>query len=466
MIRDGLNMLKGTTLRQRRTAFIITVLVSTVIFSLACFLPLYESYTPAALGYSVNGQFHFPWYDSENGKTWVMLAQPWGQTGGSTNVQFYDYAASTSIHSPQEVAMGSAAGVYLDGFVGGPVSVTTIGYGLLVSERTLFGNSFEEVWATPDDKLDSNYYWPWYDNLNMNNWVMVSNPSNNGHVRAQVKIKGGHQQEKVLAPGESWPAAFPGVMNGPVEVKAWSEGGSEGNPLDARKVIASQRVLWNGAFNEVPGISASSLDSAYVWTWYDSASPGAFNWISVSNPDPVQPVFVEVFAGSESNPVLYDYAWVAGNTTVNFRQPAIGGPVYVIGSQSDSIYIPEPIVATQRVLWGPSFSEIAGTSPADLSSFHNWTWYDMKSPGVTNFIVIANLDDETVYYSVHGAGYQYLTSGLIEKGGIAYPLIPGYIGGPLQVTAFTEATGQSADVLASQRVLWNGYFNEIVGHSN
>ncbi|MCL6105890.1 MAG: hypothetical protein M1309_00830 [Actinobacteria bacterium] len=45
----------------------------------------------------------------------------------------------------------------------------------------------------------------------------------------------------------------------------------------------------------------------------------------------------------------------------------------------------------------------------------------------------------------------------IPHGGNWNPDFPGKMGGPVNVTS----TG--GPVLASQRVLWNGYFNEVLG---
>ncbi|MHB8793428.1 MAG: hypothetical protein ACYC6O_08855 [Thermoleophilia bacterium] len=43
-------------------------------------------------------------------------------------------------------------------------------------------------------------------------------------------------------------------MSGPVEVRAYIQGGSWSNPSERRDVISSQRVLWQGNFNEAEGI--------------------------------------------------------------------------------------------------------------------------------------------------------------------------------------------------------------------
>lgn len=207
---------------------------------------------------------------------------------------------------PVNVDRGQTQYLINNGAMGGPVKVTADNPGL-VSERSLFGNSFEEIWSTPDDKLDSQYWWPLYDGYSagMKNWILVSNPGECGsgpesHT-IQVKViihippeYGGDITElHNLAEGETWTPQFPGVKGGPVEVQAWMNGPFDHyDPAYGCDVIASQRVLFNGAFNEMPGIAASSLGSFYLWSWYDDVSPGAKNWILVTNPDSTETVYV------------------------------------------------------------------------------------------------------------------------------------------------------------------------------
>jgi hypothetical protein len=54
-------------------------------------------------------------------------------------------------------------------------------------------------------------------------------------------------------PDATWTPFYAGKMGGPVEVKACVQNGSWDNVADRRNVIASQRVLWNGQFNETLG---------------------------------------------------------------------------------------------------------------------------------------------------------------------------------------------------------------------
>lgn len=422
---------------------------------------------------------YFPWYDNLYGLTWVMMANPIS-SGGNTFDQYLQAEHLNS--SPLTVDPGRAIPErFVDKF-GGPLKVVTGNSNAsLISERSLFGNSFEEIWATPYDELDSHYYWPWYDGNSMSDWVMVANPRENTDsviVKAVLHIGDPSfpfpdpSQTKQLAPGESWPCAFNGWIGGMVEVTAWSANGSESNPTDARKVIASQRVLYHGAFNEMPGIPANNLSSAWGWTWYDDQSPGSRSWIVGGNPN-AAPIYVGLIIGQASLGTV-PHPINPGDSLPISVPGLMDGPVIIYGcyNKDDCANTPAPIIASQRSIWGNSFSEIAGEKGTDTKSTNaHWTWYDEKSPGSVDYVMISNLEAVKAYYEVKLAG-ALIGSGIIDPHSSAIPDFFNEMDGPLQVEAWISETDPNtgdqlrstgADIMASQRVLWNGYFNEIFG---
>jgi len=59
-----------------------------------------------------------------------------------------------------------------------------------------------------------------------------------------------------LDPGRYDFPSFAGIIDGPVEVRAWlANPDGSANFSQPTAVLASQRVLWNGFFNEVLGQS-------------------------------------------------------------------------------------------------------------------------------------------------------------------------------------------------------------------
>jgi hypothetical protein len=130
------------------------------------------------------------------------------------------------------------------------------------------------------------------------------------------------------------------------------------------------------------------------------------------------------------------------------------GPVQVTSTGGN-------VIASQRVVAGPSFEEVPGYRYSALTSDYHWTWYDMQSAGAINWIMVANPTDNPVSYEIKIAGNPMPTSpdnpGSIPAHGKVTPLFPGTMDGPVEVTS----TG--GNVMVSQRVLWNGYFNEVLG---
>ena len=142
------------------------------------------------------------------------------------------------------------------------------------------------------------------------------------------------------------------------------------------------------------------------------------------------------------------------------------------------------MIATQRVLYGPSFEEVPGY-PASLtggfsalSSDYNWGWYDQQSSGSYNWVMITNPNAQPVHYEVYVAGqlkeqdrYGGVSNSPIPAGAYVASSFPGLIGGPVEVkscSAQFDSNGNCPDttpppVIASQRQLWNGYFNEVWG---
>ncbi len=431
--------------------------------------------TTEAWTFTAPSNYYFPWYDTISGKTWVLMSMPDSSQNNSFDVFLRNGAAqrmdTLSAGGPVGVAKGSTAPQYYGGRMDGPVKVTAREANALISERSLFGNSFEEVWATPYEDLDSHYYWPVYDGVGaagMRSWVLVANPPDNpGAIEVEVRVHVPSQADRVftttLQPGQSATPEFPGVQGGPVEVTSWRSGGSKNNPADAARVITSERVLYNGAFNEMPGIPEWSLSPAWLWTWYDNNSPGASNWICIGNPNQ-SATYVVVIAGDS---LLFE-GYVPAGGTVPVQAPrgdpgGLGGPVMTMSCDTPSCESFGPdIYATQRVIWGPSFSEISGSAFIDNNA--HWTWYDNANPGTTNWVLLSNLELHSSIYAEIKIGGVLRWAGYIPPFSNVTPTFPGLMAGPVEVKAWTNASKQTpTEIFASQRVLWNGYFNEIVG---
>lgn len=437
--------------------------------------------------------YHWTWYDNIGGDNWVLMANP---ASAVRNLYFGlsvgGIPRDLSGYNNGVVAPGQSITPKYSGLMGGPVKATSTsgGYGIL-SQRILWphgGNSLEEVLGTAESKLSSHFYWTWYDQLSpgFTNWVLISNPGS-GSVYYEITIAGadpGAGSKGTISPGHNVTPTFPGKMGGPVEVRAWTDS----NKTTPAKIMASQRVLSNGgaAFNEVPGIPAEELSSMYAWTWYDDV--GGSNWVLIANPNNF-PLYYTLQVGNNGcniNPPPGTACLKDNGTPIpagGYITPRLGvmnGPT-LLATYSDAPHNNHAnSIASQRSLWGPSFEEVPGLSYQGLSANYHWTWYDQQSAGATNWVLIANPDfSDTIKVEIwmngqrvqEGAGPGGTpTTWTLAPGEKATPRFGSYMGGPVEVRAYVDGGiwngNNGADnraVITSQRVLWNGYFNEVLG---
>jgi hypothetical protein len=410
--------------------------------------------------------YYWSWYDGVGSSDWVLAANPASASGA---LSFDVAVAGRTMNAVPFSIGGSSAGqvppghtlvTSYAGAIGGPVTAMSLsGSTAAVSQRILWnGSSLEEVPATSSTWLSDHYYWPRYDNVTAGfaDWVIVANP-NSSPVYYEIRIAGRVVNSGTLQAGATFAPTLPGAQGGPLEVQGWTGASKQ----TSAPLVTSQRVLTgNGAaFNEVPGTPAAGLSDHYLWTLYDNKSPGATDWVLVGNQNSFS-VYYELRVAGQ----LMSSGTIAPGATITPTFPGlIGGPVDLQTWIGPAKQAPADVIASQRVLWGPSFEETPGIPDANLSSSYIWTWYDSKTPGSDNWVLVANPDATPVYYEIDVAG-QLVSSGTLQPGASVTPVFAGLQGGPLEVHAWNGQAKQAPmPVLATQRVLWQGHLNEVAG---
>ncbi len=411
--------------------------------------------------------YYFTWYDDLYSDNWILMANPATASG---NLFFDLFIAGRqqdlSNKNNGEVAPGVSIDPKYAGVIGGPVNAASLTSDkAIVSQRILWpkgGSSIEEVLGQDIERLSNHYYWTWYDQQSpgYTNWILIANP-NPYSVDYEIRIGGNSVATGTIASGDNTTPTFPGTIGGPVEVIATVAGTS-----DPAFVMASQRVLSNygSAFNEAPGIPVDELSSDYYWPWYDDV--GGKDWILIANPPgAANPIDYEIYIGgnkvcdsnscNNTNGAITPGPLAAGQS-ITPRFGSIDGPVevktFIQGTTTPAVSI-----ASQRIVIGPSFGETMGYPVADLSSTYHWTWYDELSPGMRNWVLIANESGGQVNCDIKIAGTsQDGWPKDIPDGENRTPEFPGHQGGPVEVSC-------DGPVIASQRVVYNGYFNEVLG---
>ncbi|MCL5883283.1 MAG: hypothetical protein M1539_04825 [Actinobacteria bacterium] len=437
------------------------------------------------------GRENWTWYDDSGGDDWILLGSrnPAMEVVGDL---WYDLSIgaapqmlghSTPTAAAGLVPMGTVMLAKYPGLMGGPVTASSSWefQQSITSQRILWpkgGNSLEEVPGTDARSMDSRMYWPWYDmqSPGFKDWILISNP-NSYQIHYNVRIAGVDRLiDGIIPAGSKATPTFPGVMGGPVQVDARNDSG------DPAFIMASERVLTNDgmAFNEVPGTPQALLANDYLWTWYDMGSEGARNWVLIANPStkpdnsPSSPVWYEIWIGGH---IAGQGGPIAPGANENRVFPGtMDGPVEVktfldAGHTPPASSQDAPVIVSQRSTWGPSFEEVPGKSKSSLNYYYDWTWYDQQSPGARNWVLIGTTPGEAdsvtveVSFTDKDTGLPVILSHDItppEKRWI--PTFDGKMGGPVHVKAYKQGTpGTTKKVIASQRVIWNGYFNEVLG---
>lgn len=423
--------------------------------------------------------YFFTWYDMNSAgmKDWLIMGNP---STATASASFNIAVGGSQINStPVTVQPGQTASVTAPGVIGGPVKMSSLGgTSQIVSKRTLYGNSFEEINAMEETRLDSHYYFTWYDaqSPGARNWILVSNPGTTA-VEADIYIAGSRMNQTPyrIEAGGSLTPEFRGLMGGPVEVMAYEPG----NPSAPRDVIASQRVLWNGNFNEVMGIPSAELASDYLFTWYDMQSAGARTWLLIGNSSNSQDLAAEIWIGGQrmTDPATGN-PWLrvpAGGSTAQVFPGVMNGPVEIKGYNAASYNPDSPgspnlnFYTSERSLFGSSFEEVAGYPTSRLSPVYYFSWYDQRSAGSRDWVLVTNPGTSEVKAEIWIAGTR-MTTVTIAPGASQAPMFNGIMSGPVEVRGYDSASydpgnpgSPNRNIYTSQRVMWNGNFNEVEG---
>lgn len=194
----------------------------------------------------LSSSYSFTWYDDKPENfmrgNWILIGN---QDVGTANV---DVFIGPNKMGNYDVPQGGRITPQYQGVMNGPVRVVaTNGKKLIVSQRILFKDSFEEFQGLTNPDFGTDLWFTWYDSLPGNgmngNWILVANEgSSDAYVK--INIGGVLKQQLVIPVGGNQPFSFSNTMNGPVEVVS-----TNGVPL-----MATQRVIYLNSFNEIGGI--------------------------------------------------------------------------------------------------------------------------------------------------------------------------------------------------------------------
>jgi hypothetical protein len=280
------------------------------------------------------------------------------------NVFIGDASAGSYLLAPQESRRQS----YL-GMNSGPVRlVNTDNAKIMAAERVIYrvngvNTSFTEMMGLPDHQLDTVYWLPWYNNVDLDTQLRFANVSG---ATATVHVFIGGQEMNgspfTLAVGESIRRSFPGINNGPVKIQ------SDVNIVAAERVIYKVNGV-NTSFSEMMAMPDVHLDTFFWLPWYNNVDLDTqLRFANTTN----TPATVRVYiGGTEMNGS--PFILLAGESTRRSFAGINNGPVKIVSDV--------PIVAAERVIYkvngiNTSFSEMMGLPNSSLDATFWSPWYN------------------------------------------------------------------------------------------
>ena len=303
---------------------------------------------------------------------------------------------------PSESERASFAGVN-----NGPVNISSMNAAnLIAAERLIYkfngvNTSFTEMMGLPNSQLDTTYWLPWYNNVDLDTQLRFANVSNSP---ATVTISIGGQQMGnpiPLAAGASTRVSFPGVNNGPVKI------------VSTQNIVAAERLIYrvsgkNTSFSEMMALPNTALDNTYWLPWYNNADLDTqLRFANVSG----SPAQVRVFIGGQQlgNPIPLA---PGASTRVSFVG-VNNGPVQIVSDQN--------IVAAERLIYKvngvpTSFTEMMALPDSQLDTTYWLPWYNNR-----------DLDTQLRFANVHASqtAIVHVYIGGVEMPGSPFTLLPG-----------------------------------------
>jgi bacillolysin len=335
----------------------------------------------------------------------------------------------------------------------GPVKIlSTNGIPFLAAERVIYrvnnvNTSFTELMSLPVSQLDTTYWLPWYNNVDLDTQLRFGNMSGSA---ATVHVYVGGQEMTgspfTLAAGESARKSFPGMNNGPVRI------------VSNVNIIAAERVLYkvngvNTSFSELMALPDNQLDTTYWLPWYNNV--GLDTQLRIANVSSSNAT-VHIYIGGQEM-TGSPFTLTPGASSRKSFTGIDRGPVKIVSSQN--------IVAAQRLIYSvngvnTSFTEMMALPNTQLDTTYWLPWYN--SVGLDTQLRIANVSSSNATVHVYIGGQEMSGSPFtLTPGASARKSFPGIDKGPVSIVS-------NQNIVAAERVLYrvnntNTSFSELMG---
>ena len=207
--------------------------------------------------------YWLPWYNNVDLDTQLRIAN------ATTNPATVQVTIGGMAMEPINLAAGESTRVSYPGINNGPVRIES-DQNIVVAERVIYkvngkNTSFTEMMALPNNQLETTYWLPWYNNVDLDTQLRFANTTTS---TATVHIYiGGVEVDGspfTLAAGASTRKSFVGINAGPVQI------------VSDQDIVAAERVIYkaaggvNTSFSEMMALPNTLLHTTYWFPWYNN----------------------------------------------------------------------------------------------------------------------------------------------------------------------------------------------------
>jgi hypothetical protein len=337
----------------------------------------------------------------------------------------------------------------------GPVEINNVaGNQIIAAERVIYKvnnayTSFSEMMGLPHSQLNTIYWLPWYNNVDLDTQLRIGNVSASP-ATVTITIGGVPMGSPIqLAVGASTRVSFAGVNNGPVKI------------VSTQNIVAAERVIYKinnipVSFTEMMGLPNSQLNTIYWLPWYNNVDLDT--QLRIGNVS-ASPATVTITIGGV--PMGSPIQLAAGASTRVSFSGVNNGPVKIVSTQN--------VVAAERVIQKNinrvpvSFSEMMGLPNTQLSTIYWMPWYN--NVGLDTQLRLGNVSATTATIRIFIGGTEMTGSPFtLAAGASIRKSYPGIDNGPVRIES-------NVNIVAAERVIYkinnsSTSFSEMMGLPN
>ncbi len=304
------------------------------------------------------------------------------------------------------------------------------------------GGFVDEVPGFRFDQLSTEYWFPWYDNLQMTTYLLIGNPGTAGDAHVTVSIAGNPMGSFTIPAGGRITPQFP-IQDGPVHV------------VSDVTIFTSEQVYNSSGFtNQMMGAPKEELTTEWWFPWTDNFS--MTTWILVANPSATATAHVTI---TIDNSGVGTYS-IPPNGRVTPIFNLLDGPVHIV---SDI-----PVVSSERIHTINGFVQETMGYPANRLTNDYWfPWYDDVT--MSNWLHVGNTSTTLPAHVCIFIASNLVDNTIIPAGGRIYPVFSNVQSGPVEVVSdnpvvtsirehtndlmIQETMGQAANQLSTHYLL-------------